>query len=139
MPYDYIVFATGAVARPELMPGLPEGSLNFHTGAAEAAKIWEALQRFKSGKVVVAITSVPHKCPPSPNEAAFMLDEFFRKRGVRRSVQVKFLTPYPRAYPAEHISEVIQPMFEKRGIELVPFFAADHVDPDGKEDLQPRG
>ena len=133
LPYDYIVFATGAVARPELMPGLLEDSLNFHTGAAEAAKIWEALQRFKSGKVVVAITSVPHKCPPSPNEAAFMLDEFFRKRGVRGSVQVKFLTPYPRAYPAEHISEVIQPMFEKRGIELVPFFAADHVDPGAKK------
>ncbi len=133
LSYDYIVLATGAVARPELMPGLLVASLNFHTGAVEASKIWEAIQQFKTGKVVVAITSVPHKCPPSPNEAAFMLDEFFRKRGVRGSVQVKFLTPYPRAYPAEHISEVIQPMFEKRGIELVPFFAADHVDPAAKK------
>lgn len=111
------------------MPGLLEGSLNFHTGGEDAAKIWNALQRFKAGKVVVAITSVPHKCPPSPNEAAFMLDEFFRKRRIRESVEIKFLTPYPRAYPAEHISEVIQPMFEKRGIELVPFFATDYVDP----------
>ncbi len=133
MSYDYVVFATGAVARPELMPGLLEGSLNFHTGGVEASKIWEALQRFKRGKVVVAITSVPHKCPPSPNEAAFMIDEFFRKRGNRKSVGIKFVTPYPRAYPAEHISEVIQPMFERRGIEVVPFFAADHVDPSAKK------
>jgi len=61
-----------------------------------------------------------------------MLDEFFHKRGDRESVEIKFLTPYPRAYPAEHISEVIQPMFQERGIELVPFFAADHVDPAAK-------
>ena len=115
------------------MPGLDEGSLNFHTDGAAASKIWKTLQNFKAGKVVVAITSVPHKCPPSPNEAAFMLDEFFRKRGNRGSVEIKFLYPYPRAYPAEHISEVVQPMFEKRGIETVPFFAADHVDPGAKK------
>ena len=133
LPYDYIAFATGAMASPELMPGLREGSLNFHQGPSVAAKIWDALQSFDHGKVLVAITRVPHKCPPSPNEAAFMLDEFFRKRGKRESVEIKFLTPYPRAYPAEHISEVIQPMFEKRGIKILPFFAADHVDPAAKK------
>lgn len=132
IPYDFVVFATGAVADPSLMPGLREGSLNFHESPSEAARIWQALQDFKHGTLVVAITRVPHKCPPSPNEAAFMLDEFFRKRGSRDSVKIKFLTPYPRPYPAETISDVIQPMFERRGIELVPFFAADHVDPKGK-------
>lgn len=132
LPYDYVVFATGAVTDLDAMPGLREGSLNFHTGPEDAAKIWGALQSFKGGTVAVAITRVPHKCPPSPNEAAFMLDEFFRKRGTRDSVKIKFLTPYPRAYPAEHISEVVQPMFDERGIEVVPFFAADHVDPEAK-------
>ncbi len=133
LPYDHIVFATGAVARPELMSGLAEGSLNFHTGGAEASRIWQAIQKFERGTVAVAIAGVPHKCPPSPNEAAFMLDEFFRRRGVRESVRIKFVTPYPRAYPAEHVSAVIQPLFEKRGIELVTFFAADHVDPAEKK------
>jgi len=133
LQYDHIVFATGAIARPELMAGLREGSLNFHEGPEEAARIWDALQRFKEGTVVVAITSVPHKCPPSPNEAAFLLDEFFRKRGTRGSVRIRFVTPYPRAYPAELIAEIVQPMFERRGIELVPFFAADHVDGTAKK------
>lgn len=133
VPYDYIVLATGAVADPGLMPGLREGSLNFHQGPPEAARIWEALQNFRKGKLVIAITRVPHKCPPSPDEAAFLVDEFLRKRGLRDSVQIKFLTPYPRAYPAENISAVIQPMFERRRIELVPFFAADRVDPAAKK------
>jgi sulfide:quinone oxidoreductase len=129
LPYDYLVIATGAVPNPGGLPGLKEGSLNFHTGAADSRRIWEALQSFKGGRVVVAIAGVPHKCPPSPNEAAFMLDQFFRERGVRDKVEIKFLTPYPRAYPAEKISEVITPLFAERGIEVIPFFNMDSVDP----------
>ena len=129
LSYDYLVIATGAVADPSKIPGLAEGSMNFHTGGRDSQLIWEALQRFEGGSVVVAIAGTPHKCPPSPNEAAFMLDEFFRKRGIREKVKIKFLTPYPRPYPAERISKVVEPMFKERGIEVTTFFNADSVDP----------
>jgi sulfide:quinone oxidoreductase len=129
LKYDYLVLATGAVADPSLIPGLEKGALNFHTGPQDSQKIWETLQTFKGGKVVVAIAGTPHKCPPSPNEAAFMLDEFFRARGIRDNTDIRFLTPYPRAYPAEKISRVIAPLFEKRKIEVTPFFNVDSVDP----------
>ena len=127
--YDYLILATGSVARPDTMKGLKEASFTFHRGPFEAAKIWRVLQKFKRGKVLVAITSVPYKCPPSPNEAAFMLDEFFRKKGLRNSVEIKLLTPFPRPYSTQSISDVIQPIFEERKIETIPFFAADYVDP----------
>lgn len=129
IPYDYLVIATGAVADPSKIPGLAEGSLNFHTGGKNARRIWAALQDFREGTVVVAIAGTPHKCPPSPNEAAFMLNDFFRERGVRDRVKIKFLTPYPRPYPAEGISKVVEPMFEERGIEVTTFFNVDSVDP----------
>jgi sulfide:quinone oxidoreductase len=58
-----------------------------------------------------------------------MLDEFFRKRGVRDKVKIKFLTPYPRPYPAERISRVVEPMFTEKGIEVTTFFNVDSVDP----------
>ena len=130
--YDYLVLATGSVARPDVMEGL-DSALTFHRGPVQAAKIWESLQRFKHGKVVVAIAGVPYKCPPSPNEAVFMLDEFFRKRGLRNSVEIKLLTPFPRAYSTQIISDVVSVMSEERGIEVVPFFMADHVDPSEKK------
>ena len=133
LPYDYLVIATGAVADPSMVPGLAEGSLNFHTGGKNSEKIWEALQRFDGGTVVVAIAGTPHKCPPSPNEAAFMLDEFFRRRGIRDRVKIRFLTPYPRAYPAERISRVVEPMFEEKGIDVSTFFNVDAVDPSRKK------
>jgi len=129
LSYDFLVIATGAVADPAKIPGLAEGSMNFHTGGKNARLIWDALQKFEGGTVVVAIAGTPHKCPPSPNEAAFMLDEFFRKRGIREKVKIRLLTPYPRPYPAEKISQVVGPMFEEKGIEVSTFFNVDSVDP----------
>jgi sulfide:quinone oxidoreductase len=128
LPYDHLVIATGAVADPTKIPGLAEGGMNFHTGPEDSERIWDALQEFKAGTVVVAIAGTPHKCPPSPNEAAFMLDDFFRKRGTRDAVKIRFVTPYPRPYPAEKVSHVIEPMFEKLGIAVTTFFNMDTVD-----------
>ena len=126
--YDCLVIATWAVADPSKIPGLAEGAMNFHTGGKDAQRIWESLQEFKGGTVVVAIAGTPHKCPPSPNEAAFMLDDFFRERGIRDKVKIRFLTPYPRPYPAEKISRVVEPMFQEKGIEVSTFFNVDSVD-----------
>lgn len=133
LTYDFLVIATGAAADPSKVPGLAEGSMNFHTGGKNSQRIWEALQKFEGGTVVVAIAGTPHKCPPSPNEAAFMLDELFQKRGIRDKVKIKFLTPYPRPYPAEKISKVVEPMFQERGIEVSTFFNVDSVDPAEKK------
>lgn len=129
--YDHLVLATGGYARPDLMPGL-EGSLSFHRGPREAQRIWDALQEFQGGRIVVAITEVPYKCPPSPNEACFLLDEHLRKRGLREKTSIKLLTPYPHAYPAAAIAEQVEARFLEKGIELGSFFNAMEVDPDQK-------
>jgi sulfide:quinone oxidoreductase len=131
--YEYLVIATGAVADPSMVPGLADGALNFHTGPKDSQLIWEALQKFEGGTVVVAIAGTPHKCPPSPNEAAFMLDDLFSRRGIRDKVKIRFLTPYPRPYPAEKISRVVEPMFQEKGIEVSTFFNVDSVDAANKK------
>lgn len=109
LPYDYLIIATGSVPNPESIPGLSRGSLNFHTGAEQSLKIWNAIQQLEKGHIVVGIAGVPHKCPPSPNEAVFLLDDYLRKNGKRDGVDITFLTPYPRHYPAEPMSKVVEP------------------------------
>jgi sulfide:quinone oxidoreductase len=131
--YDYLIVATGSVPNPEAIPGLSEAALNFHTSPEESKRIWNAIQQFDGGHVVVGIAGVPHKCPPSPNEAAFLIDDYFRKRGIRDKVRLTFLTPYPRPYPAEPMSRVVEPLFKERGIEVVTFFNVESVDPTKKE------
>ncbi len=127
--YDYLVVATGAEAAPDMIPGLKEGSYNFHTGPYNAVHVWEAVSRFKKGRIGVVIAGVPHKCPPSPDEALFMLDEHFRRRRIREDIELTLLTPYPRAYPAGKIADVVEPLFRRKGIKTIPFFNLDSVDP----------
>jgi sulfide:quinone oxidoreductase len=131
--YDYVIVATGSVPNPKAIPGLSEAALNFHTSPEESRKIWNVIQQFDGGHVVVGIAGVPHKCPPSPNEAAFLIDDYFRKRGIRDKVKLTFLTPYPRPYPAEPMSKVVEPLFKERGIEVVTFFNVESVDSTKKE------
>ncbi len=131
--FDTIVVATGCVTDPAQIPGLSEANHDFHTNAAKSAELYESLSRFKSGKIVVGVGGLPYKCPPSPNEGAFMLDEFFTKRKIRDKVEITFLTPYLRAYSAEPISQVITPMYEERNINIVTGFNVDSVDPERKE------
>jgi len=131
--YDYLIIATGSVPNPKAIPGLSEASLNFHTSPEESKRIWDTIQQFDGGHVIVGIAGVPHKCPPSPNEAAFLVDDYFRKRGIRDKVKLTFLTPYPRPYPAEPMSRVVEPLFKEREIDVVTFFNVESVDPTKKE------
>jgi sulfide:quinone oxidoreductase len=133
LDYDYIILATGSVPNPDSIPGLRDASLNFHTSTEQSLRIWNTLQHLEKGHVVVGIAGVPHKCPPSPNEATFLLDDYLRKTGKRDHVSLTFLTPYPRPYPAEPMSKVVEPLFQKRGIEVVTFFNLESVDPIKKE------
>jgi sulfide:quinone oxidoreductase len=128
-PYDYLVMATGASLHPEATPGLYEGALTFHNTPEAASKIWQALESFRGGKIVIAIAGVPHKCPPSPNEATFLIDEQLRSRGIREKTEITFATPYPRIYPAAEVSKVVEPLFEEKEIQVKTFFNIDSVDP----------
>lgn len=128
--YDALVLATGAHARSDLVGGLAETALDFHTGPYRAARIWDALARFAGGRIVVAIAGVPYKCPPSPVEACFLLDDQLRARGLRERSEIRLVTPYARAYPAPAIADVVEPRLAARGVEVSTFFNVDAVDPE---------
>lgn len=137
--FDRVVIAPGCKTDSSQIPGLSESNMDFHTSALASSKIYQRLSKFKKGKIVVGISGFPYKCPPSPNESAFMLDEFFTKTGLRKQVQITFVTPLLRAYPAEPISKIISPMYEERNIELATGFNLDSVDTGKKQVLSMEG
>ena len=131
--YDYIIISTGSSPDYEQIDGLKQANMDFHTDAYNASLIYNRISSIKSGKIVVGIGGLPYKCPPSPNESAFMLDEYFRKRGIRDDVEIVYITPFTRIYSAESINEVIEPMYERRDIESITAFNTDTVDAEKKE------
>lgn len=131
--FDEIVMATGSKPDYTLIPGLKEANHDFHTSAYASADLYQRISAIRTGRLVTGIAGLPYKCPPSPNESAFMLDEFFFRRRMRDKVDITFLTPFLRSYSAETVNEVIEPLYKERNIEVVTSFNIDFVDPGKKE------
>ncbi len=130
--YDYLVLATGTRTVPSQIPGLSEVNGRFgdyHSGIAQAKKLWASLDAFRGGTIALGQSSPICVCPPSPVEGILLTDRLLRQRGLREKSRLVFFTPYPRAYPAEPMNEIIEPIMKERGIEIMTFFDVDRIDP----------
>jgi len=129
--YDYIVLATGIWTDTSQTPGLGEINKRFgdyHSSVAQAQKLKASLDAFKGGTIALGQAGAICKCPPSPVEGILLIDHLLRKKGLREKCRLVFFTPYPRAYPAEPINEVVEPIMKQRGIEIMTFFDVDKID-----------
>jgi len=89
--YDYLVISLGADYSAQEVPGLHRARTFYHPDGAEGMN--EALGEFTSGRIAVAIPSLPYKCPAAPYEGALLLDHHFRKRRLRDDVEIHVYTP----------------------------------------------
>jgi len=132
--YDYLVVALGADLAPEAMPGFSEVA---HTpfDLKGAAGIWSALQSFEHGRVAVLVSGLPYKCPAAPYETALLLDDHFRRRGIRGQVEMAVYTPEPApmgvAGPA--MGRAVVGMLEAKGISFNPQLNLTRIAPADKE------
>ncbi|MCL4350525.1 MAG: NAD(P)/FAD-dependent oxidoreductase [Candidatus Thermoplasmatota archaeon] len=131
--FDYLIISTGSSPDYDQIPGLRKANMDFHTNAAKSSLIYNRISNINSGKIVVGIGGLPYKCPPSPNESAFMLDEFFTRKKIRDKIDITYVTPFTRVYSAEAINKMIEPLYKDRNIESITAFTTDSVDPDKKE------
>ena len=124
--YDILVVATGSRPVPEMIPGLAENAETFYTEQS-ALKMFKRLQAFQGGKVVIAV-GVPHKCPMAPLEIAFMLDDYFKDRGIRDKVQLHYTYPIGRVHSLENVAKWAAPEFDRLGITYETLFNMKEVD-----------
>ncbi len=130
--YDVVVLATGIRSDPSQIPGLTEVIARFgdyHSDLAQARRLRASLEAFRGGTIALGQSTPICKCPPSPVEGILLTDELLRKRGLRGKTRLVFFTPYPRAYPAEPMNQIVEPILRDRGIEVLTFFDVDRVDP----------
>jgi len=134
LAYDYLVVALGADLAPEAMPGYVETAYNFFA-LDGAAALWPALQRFQGGRVVVLVSAMPYKCPAAPYEAAMLLDDALRRRGIRARCQIEVLTPEPQPMPVAGpaMGQAVVAMLASKGIAFYPKRQVDHIEPGTQE------
>lgn len=126
--YDYLVISTGSVPNFNSVPGLAEASHNFYTMDG-AIRLRDALDKFEKGKVLITV-DVPHKCPAAPVEITLMLEDYFRKKGIREQVEIEYAYPVERVHLLPTTAVWIQDQFDKRDIHYVTSFKMAKVDPE---------
>lgn len=125
--YDYLVVATGAELDYDAVPGLRQATQGFYS-LVDAERLREELRRFHGGTIVVGVAGMPYKCPPAPVEFVLLLDEYLRRRGLRERTTLRFLSPLGRAFTIESASRLVEPIFERQGIELHTFVNIEGID-----------
>jgi len=131
LAYDDVVIATGICTDPSQIPGLSEVNAQFgdyHSSLAQAQLLWSQLDMFRGGTIALGQSSPICKCPPSPVEGILLTDQLLRKRRLRDRTRLVFFGPYPRAYPAAPMNDIVEPILRERGIEVMTFFDVDRID-----------
>lgn len=133
LDYDAMVVALGADLAPEVFPGFAAARNVFALDGA--ARLWDDLQRFRGGRVVVAVTALPYKCPAAPYEAALLIEATLRRRGVRGRSEVLVVTPEPQPMPVAGpvLGQAVTALLEHRGIRFHPNRPLQAIDPDRHE------
>ena len=126
---DYMVIALGAELAPETIPGLSEVGHNFYT-LAGAQSLDAARARLTQGHLVILVSAIPFKCPAAPYEAAMLLADDLRRRGVRDRVSMDLYTPEPGPMPVAgpQVSAQVRQMVEAKGIHYHPEHVVAKVD-----------
>lgn len=128
--YDTLIIATGARIVPEEVPGLKEGAETFFTEES-AVRMHQRLLEFQGGTVAMTV-SIPHKCPVAPVEAMFLLHDFFKARGIRDKVRLRYHYPVNAVHATRNVAQWAKPEFDKAGIEYETLFNLREVDPVNK-------
>src|SRR5262249_42481083 len=131
--YDYLIVALGFDTRPEMIPGYAEGA--HHAWELEAAmRSRRALEEFEGGRVVVGVPLGPYRCPPAPYEAQWMLDGYFRQKGIRDRVEIEYFTREPEPTGEAHDPVVwMDAESKRRKIKQNYEFVVRGIDPERKE------
>lgn len=114
--YDYLIVALGAELAPEKVSGF-ESALHMYT-LEDAKKLQDALSSFKGGSIRLVVASTPFKCPAAPYEAAMLIDDYLRSKGLREKSDIQVFTPEPLPMPVAgpDVGNAVVSMLNEKGI-----------------------
>jgi sulfide:quinone oxidoreductase len=131
---DALVIALGAAPDGDAVPGYREAALDIFSvdGAAACAR---ALSTFGGGRVVVAVAALPYKCPAAPYEAALLLDDELRRRGIRERSEIDVYSPEPAPMPVAGpaMGAAVVGLLEAKGIRFHAGSRVERFEPGSRE------
>ena len=129
---DFSVVALGADYDLAATPGFVEGGFEYYS-VDGAERLRDELPSFGGGKVLLAVLSIPFKCPPAPYEGILLLHDHLVGRGIRDATRLQVVTPQPAPIPVSvQASEAVERAMAVRGIEYTRRRRVYGIDPSAK-------
>ena len=130
--YDFLIIATGAETRPDQTPGLNESLwrkkiFDFYT-IEGAVALHNFFKDWQGGKLVMAISEIPYKCPVAPIEFVCLADDYFTKKGIRDKVEISLVTPMSGAFTKPIATKMLSELLKEKNINVVPDFYIEKID-----------
>ena len=116
---DYMIVSLGVEQSSEY--NLENFGHNFYT--LEGANLfYEQLREFKGEKIAVLVPSIPYKSPVAPYEAAMLIENYIREKGLGEKTEISVYTPEsePMPFAGEKISENVKHLLESKGVRYRP-------------------
>jgi sulfide:quinone oxidoreductase len=130
---DYLVISLGAQPAPDTTPGFVEAAHTPYTPEG-AVQLHEALAEFKGGRLVVAVTGMPYRCPAAPYETALMLHAHLKKHGLRTNTEMVMISPeaMPMGTAGPLMGNAVQSMLADANIPYRPLTGTQAIDGDSR-------
>ena len=129
---DFLVVALGADYDMAATPGFVDGGFEYYS-IDGTERLRDELPRFRGGKVLLAVLSIPFKCPPAPYEGILLLHDYLVERGIRDATQMHVVTPQPAPIPVSpEASQAVEETMAARGIDYTTRRRVYGIDPADK-------
>lgn len=116
---DYMIISFGTELIDEFQ--LESIGHNIYT-IRGASAFHQDLQSFTGGEIAVVVSSLPHKSPVAPYEAALLIDDYLSDTPFGENTTISLYTPEakPMDFASREISDQVLQLMEERGIQYHP-------------------
>lgn len=129
---DVLVVALGADYDVPATPGFADGGFEYYS-VEGAQRLRDELNTFPGGKVLLAVLSIPFKCPPAPYEGILLLHDLLVERGIRDRCELHVISPQRAPIPVSPAaSEAVERTMAERGIAYTKRHRVYGIDPAAK-------
>lgn len=123
LAYDCLVLAPGLEMHFDAIEGirrerLGEGNVHCIYDYASACRCWSAIQQLaeRGGRAVFTDTWTKVKCGGAPKKICFITDDYARRAGRRRGLDIRFFTALDHIYDIQPFRRRLEEIFAERGI-----------------------
>ncbi|BES97595.1 Sulfide quinone [Nesidiocoris tenuis] len=122
--YEFLVVSLGLELRYDKIPGVLEALETPRSGVASnyspkyVEQTYKYLQDTNSGKAIFTFPQGPVKCAGAPLKACLISEDFLRRNGKRKNVDVIYRTSLPVIFSVKHYADKLNQLCAVRGIDV---------------------